>query len=180
MKYKIALFVFLFTVASGYSQNKIFLKKTNADGDTEFVLSSKQEKINFESLILDSVFNKISSHLSLEKEYNSYNKDIRIIDLTKKLSIKAGYFYTCQRRYFVCQKIPLNFNNGEHREIIVVKYKRQKNVVYFDIIYPIYEPNIVDIHNMINASFIFDINKNKISIHSFNFYEMDDWDGYLN
>ena len=145
---------------------KFFVKIETPDGKTKTITKVSQNKIWLEQQVIDTVVVKFYKFLQLE-----HGNGLRITDLTNKMSIESGNTYNNQI-YKVKNKFPLNYNNSQYQELVIISYSKNKHNILMEIMFPIQFQTMY-------AKFIFIIKNNKISTQTFNYYIMDDWNGYL-
>lgn len=127
--------------------------------------------------IIDSVLQKTSKFLSLDKELSAC-RGIRIIDITNKIGANVGGYYN-KIPILIKKKIPLNLNNGEYRDIIFYSFLNSKGTITITAILCNYEPNIVGIHIPLKIDFKFEVQKNDIKSINYNIEDLDEWAGYF-
>lgn len=126
-----------------------------------------------EVLILDSILNRNAKILDLDvpSKRHEYPGEIRVVDLTKKfLHIEAGYLNKIH--YKIVNKIPMDINSGEYRDIVITTYKKRRNEIMLTTVACEFIPNFY-IQRQFFCKFTMKLGASGVSIieHKISVYE---------
>mgnify|MGYP001305643961 CR=1 FL=1 len=132
--------------------------------------------------IIDTILESIwkGFELNIAKNYTHYNDRIRIIDLSRQFDLDVGTaWYYRKIPVVIYNKMPLNINNGEHRDVILNECKLRGDTLSINVFFCAFQLMFGNIRPPFFGTFTFRITGNQIRVIKSDISDLCNLSGYI-